>query len=101
MKSVTLRREDMRGEDDVDDVGEGGPKLEDGINVCGDGEVELLGMGEVWLDRDAVSGGAYDDVGGANGEGRFCRDRRCAWGFCISGDVGDGEVTTGGVAGEV
>lgn len=33
LKSVRLRREDMRGEDDVEDVGEGGPKLDTGISV--------------------------------------------------------------------
>lgn len=33
LKSDKLRREDIRGDDEVDDVGDGGPKLEAGINV--------------------------------------------------------------------
>ena len=49
VKSVRLSRDDMRGDDDADDVGDGGPKLDAGIKVWGEGEVELLATGEVLI----------------------------------------------------
>ena len=33
LKSVRLSREDIRGDEDADDVGDGGPKLDAGIRV--------------------------------------------------------------------
>ena len=34
-----------RGEDEAEDVGEGGPKLEAGMRVCGEGFVEFVAVG--------------------------------------------------------
>lgn len=64
LKSVRLKREDMRGEDEVDDVGEGGPKLDAGIKVCGEGDVELLASGDALLED------------GMRGDCRECKDIR-------------------------
>lgn len=74
LKSVKLRRDDMRGEEDVDDVGDGGPKLEAGISVCGDGAVELPGTGEAWLGE------------GINGEGSVCSGVRRGLGMSGTGE---------------
>ena len=73
VKSVRLSRDDMRGDDDADDVGDGGPKLDAGIKVCGEGEVELLATGEAWFGGDT------------RGDGRFKGVRR---GFDMSGERG-------------
>lgn len=68
----------MRGEDDVEDVGDGGPKLETGISVCGEGAVEPPGVGDAaWLEVDGVNAGAVcveEDV--SNGEGKPCTEMR-------------------------
>lgn len=52
-------------------MGDGGPKLEAGMRVCGDGATT---EGEATLEE------------GMSGEGRFCRDMRCVFG--TSGEIG-------------
>lgn len=81
LKSDRLSRLVSGGDDDVDEVGDGGPKLEAGISVCGEGDA---------MDGEATLGE------GIKGEGRFCMDIR--WGFGISGVLGS-EFETDGVGG--
>lgn len=71
-----------RGDDDADDVGEGGPKLDAGIRVCGEGATT---EGEATLD------------GGISGEGRVCTDTRCD--LETSGGKGDDVLDNAGVSG--
>ena len=78
---MILRREtDRRGEEDVEDVGDGGPKLETGIRVCGEGAVELFGKGDAaWLEVESIKGdaaAAWLDVDVARGGGKPCSDIR-------------------------
>ena len=87
MKSERLSRLVNGGDDDVDEVGEGGPKLDAGISVCGEGAV---------IDGEATLGE------GIRGVGRFWIDIRCGLG--ISGVLGwglaiDGVGRTEGVDG--
>ena len=74
---------DVRGEEPVDEEGEGGPKLEVGTRACGDGAAALAKVGDA---RVAKLGG----------EGRFCREIRCGLGIGTSGGttVWGGEITS-------
>ena len=56
MKSLRLSRLVRGGDDEVDEVGDGGPKLEAGISVWGEGAV---------IDGETAFGE------GTSGEGRF------------------------------
>ena len=64
LNSDKLGRLAILGDDDVDDVGEGGPKLEAGMRVWTAGDVELLGTGDTWLEE------------GTRGEVSVCRGVR-------------------------
>ena len=74
---------DVRGEEPVDEEGEGGPKLDVGTRACGDGTAALAKAGDA---RVAKLGG----------DGRFCREIRCGFGAGASGGtaVCGGEVTS-------
>lgn len=82
LKSVRLIRLLSRGEDDADDAGDGGPKLEAGIGMCGE---------------DVVIVGEVTPGDGIRGDGRFWMDIRCGLG--ISGDLGCDALDTDGVGG--
>lgn len=45
LKSLILRL-GIRGDDEAEEAGDGGPKLDTGTREGGDGDVELLAMGE-------------------------------------------------------
>lgn len=65
---------DVRGEEPVDEEGEGGPKLEVGTRACGDGAEALAKVGEA---RVAKLGG----------DGRLCKEMRCGFGASASGSM--------------
>lgn len=65
---------DIRGEEPVDEDGEGGPKLDVGTRACGDGAEALAKVGEA---RVAKLGGA----------GKFGREMRCGFGARASGSI--------------
>lgn len=70
---------DMRGEDEVDEDGEGGPKLEVGTRAWGDGAAALAKVGEAsWVKL--------------GGEGKLCKEMRCGLSTGISGCVDDGSI---------
>ena len=82
MKSLRLSRLVRGGDDEVDEVGDGGPKLEAGISVWGEGEV---------IDGEMAFGE------GTSGEGRFWMDMR--WDCGISGVLCCEVLETDGVGG--
>lgn len=75
-------RWDMRGEEDAEEVGEGGPKLEAGTSAWGEDIVELAVIG---VARTVGLSGV-----GGDSRVRFWRDIRFAFGRTGSGDMGVG-----------